>query len=91
MKTRYFRSKSVEHIEHIRTFKRSATNRFRSAVRLGKLIRPYACERCDTIPEPDHQGRSTIHGHHNDYTKPLEVVWLCKSCHRDEHMKIPTI
>ena len=43
------------------------------AVKLGLLTRPKECEVC--------KGSIKIEGHHDDYTKPLEVRWLCKSCH----------
>jgi len=48
-----------------------------NAVRSGKVSREpcFMCGRQD--------GR--IHGHHVDYTKPLDVVWLCVRCHRRIH------
>ncbi len=47
-----------------------------SAIRSGKLVRPAACENCGG----DWNGLG-IDAHHTDYTKPLEVVWLCHLCH----------
>lgn len=47
------------------------------AIKSGKLIKPTHCSRCKQIPDT---GR--IEGHHPDYAKPLEVVWVCTRCHR---------
>lgn len=33
-------------------------------------------------------GSLRAHGHHPDYSKPLEVVWLCIHCHNREHVLI---
>lgn len=30
-----------------------------------------------------------IHGHHRDYSRPLDVVWLCAKCHRRLHAYFP--
>lgn len=49
-----------------------------NAIRNGKLIKPEICETCS---KPGRQ----IEGHHNDYSKPLEVVWLCSACHKQLH------
>ncbi len=36
-------------------------------------IKPNKCEMCKRIKPLD--------GHHEDYSKPLEVKWICRQCH----------
>jgi len=50
------------------------------AVKSGRLVRPDFCSRCDVSCKPE--------GHHHDYSKPLEVEWLCDDCHEDKHRKV---
>ena len=57
-----------------------AYTQLRRAVRNGVLIRPGSCSEC--------QKAGLIHGHHEDYTKPLEVEWLCPRCHRAKHPRV---
>ena len=45
------------------------------AVRGGK-IRRSPCEVC---------GDPRVHGHHRDYSKPLDVIWLCARHHHAAH------
>lgn len=32
-----------------------------------------------------------VHGHHKDYSKPLEVTWLCAKCHHRIHAAFPEL
>lgn len=47
----------------------------RNAIRRGELTR-LPCEVC---------GTAKSHAHHEDYSKPLEVVWLCRAHHEALH------
>lgn len=60
--------------------KRAANVILGNAVRSGRVIKPEECSKCARIPP-----RRQLHGHHEDYTKPLDVVWICASCHGFEH------
>lgn len=30
-------------------------------------------------------GAGTVHAHHKDYARPLDVMWLCAKCHHRLH------
>lgn len=54
-----------------------------TSVRYGLLEKPTRCERCEKSVE-----KKALHGHHEDYGKPLEVQWLCRGCHHAVHREI---
>ena len=43
------------------------------------IIQRLPCAKC---------GEINGQGHHPDYSKPLEVVWLCQAHHSEEHNKL---
>ena len=55
-----------------------AHNQIARAIRNGSLVRQ-PCIRC---------GEAKSLAHHEDYDKPLEVVWLCQPCHKQRHKEI---
>lgn len=52
----------------------------RDAVKKGIINKPNKCEACKQV--------KPLQAHHHDYTKHLEVTWLCSRCHADTHNKI---
>ena len=60
--------------------KNKARQKLNRAVRSGKVHKPVFCSSCDSDKH--------LEAHHTDYTKPFDVLWLCRSCHRELHSKI---
>ena len=55
--------------------RQAAYNLVKKALREGVLVRQ-PCSLC---------GDMDSHAHHDDYSKPLDVVWFCRSCHTEYH------
>lgn len=67
------------HLNYISKFpeKRKAHILVGNKLRDGILKRPLRCESCSVECRPQ--------AHHCDYTKPLDVMWLCTTCHVEWH------
>ena len=57
--------------------KRKAHNAVKNALRSGKMHR-HPCCICGNKAQ----------AHHEDYSKPLDVIWLCSRHHADRHIEI---
>lgn len=58
--------------------KRAAHNKVANAIKYVKINRN-PCSVC---------GNPKSEAHHSDYSKPLDVVWLCRKHHKELHIKI---
>jgi len=55
-----------------------ARKKLRYEVSMGRIAK-YPCVECGDIKSQ---------AHHEDYSKPLEVIWLCRKHHMEKHKKI---
>ena len=58
--------------------KRLAHEQVKYAKRTGELV-PDPCEVC---------GETKVHAHHDDYSRVLDVRWLCRAHHRELHIGV---
>lgn len=72
-----------EYYERARQHRREKPEMYRAysiveeAIKHGELIRPDVCSKCGKNDD--------IVAHHDDYDRPMDVVWLCLSCDRQLH------
>lgn len=54
----------------------------KAAIKSGRLARGEKCQECGKLGYNE--------GHHDDYSKPLQVRWLCLKCHgKTRHKPLP--
>src|SRR5882757_3481614 len=58
----------------------SARDKVKYAVRKGWVVKPTNCENCEQSKK--------LQAHHDDYSLPLSVRWLCDPCHKLTHGKL---
>jgi hypothetical protein len=81
-KNKRWRSKNTESAKAANTkwkkqnrLKIKAHSLLHTEVRAGRIVKQ-PCEVC---------GKRRVEAHHDDYTKPLDVRWLCKKHHMELH------
>lgn len=79
------RSKTVKRREHIasvsRRFRANNPLKYKAQTKVGNYIRDNKLvkEPCKVC------GAKFVHAHHEDYSKPLDVIWLCPRHHAMLH------
>lgn len=59
-----------------------ARARLTNSVHKGLVKKPSACQECGVVVE-----KWRLEGHHDDYSRPLSVQWLCHKCHAAKSRK----
>ncbi len=65
----------IYHRNNLNHEREKAHHKVDYALRIGKLVRPEHCESC--------KKKRFAEAHHEDYSKPLTVRWLCTECHSE--------
>jgi hypothetical protein len=50
-----------------------------NSLKRGIITKKDKCEICNS--------KQKLQAHHRDYTKPLEVLWVCRNCHAKIHIR----
>lgn len=71
--------------EYQRRYREKHKNKYRAhqivsrAIKSGKITKESCCE-CGSI--------INVHAHHDDYDRPMDIIWLCVRHHKERHRKV---
>lgn len=82
---------AIRHKKYKENYRKTKAEKFRSLppevrkarqtvaarIKYNTITRPSECDICKRECKPD--------AHHEDYSKPLDIMWLCRSCHGQVH------
>lgn len=77
------RNRSIDYLEVMVEWRKKhpealkAYSQVRYALLRGDLIKPKNCSMCNR--------KVRLSAHHPNYSKPLDILWLCSSCHKLKH------
>ena len=63
--------------------RKNCSNIVIKAIASGLIIKPAMCTICGA--------EERVVGHHHDYSRPLDVVWMCHPCHAQVHPRKRTV
>jgi hypothetical protein len=92
---KYIENQKLEDMEKFRDAERERGKRWRRlhrmehhvhtllnrAIKNGEIVKPDECSRCGIKAVK-------INAHHENYSKPYDVIWLCDKCHAERHLEI---
>lgn len=71
------RAKAVKNWREKNSLKYAAHTLLNNALRSGLVVKQSNCALC--------WEQKKVEAHHEDYLKPLDVLWLCIDCHKKAH------
>jgi len=89
VKREYYKNNRDKILESLKKYKQNnplkvkAREVLHNAIENNRVIKPKRCSRCNKKFNPH-----GICGHHEDYSKPLDVLWVCHQCHSAIHRKL---
>jgi superfamily II helicase len=78
----------AKNIERTKKHRAKNPDAYRAQTAVGNAIRD---KRLFREPCAICAATENIHAHHKDYSKPLDVVWLCARCHHRLHAIFPEL
>jgi len=86
----YYARNREERISKVRKYQQENPEKQYAQNKINKAIKRGIIERPDNCSNPKCNNTENIEGHHEDYSKPLEVVWLCGVCHKKINRRVKT-
>ena len=87
-KTEYMKQWRIQHIDSVRESRRKWNEKNKDKIFAQRMvehrvesgiIKRLPCEVC---------GDEKSQAHHPDYSKPLDVIWLCQTHHKQLHIRL---